>query len=501
MSRIAAWVVLACVALVGGPAQAAPVGDPRAFVALDAGTRSVFVGQSFDVTLRIGIEPTLLRDHLVPVFQRTADVPVRVTASDLATGDRDGRSIKRIEPSGDVATLGLGDEIVRAARVGSRIVDGRPYAVFELRFRVVVASAGACSFAAPRLEFASATRFDEDLFQGRVPVDRVESTVDGEAETVQVLALPRQGVPDTFRGAIGRVTLDVTTAAHEVEVGEEFTVSVTLGGDGASDAAGAPDWTQFVGFHVRGVLEHREAATRRFDVTLVPTSTALTAIPALRYASFDPTDGGTYVEVASRPVPLTVRATASGATTLGGAAQADGASERDAGRTSDDVRGVDPAWWVVGGLAVIAFAVVLRSARRVEPTADGVGRFSRIDEGKRTAQAARVELARPPIDAAAERARCEERLGDDAERAVVAYLAATLRVPEAAVHGPDLAERLERHGVDAALAQRVGDWLTRCIAARYGGPAVPDAAREARAWLADLDAAVNAARSARSDRA
>ncbi|MBL8769570.1 MAG: BatD family protein, partial [Planctomycetes bacterium] len=439
MSRIAAWVVLACVALVGATAPAAPVGDPRAFVALDAGTRSVFVGQSFDVTLRIGIEPTLLRDHLVPVFQRAADVPVRVTAPDLANGDREGRSITRIEPSGDVATLGLGDEVARAARVGSRIVDGRPYAVFELRFRLVVASAGACSFAAPRLEFASATRFDEDLFQGRVPVDRVEATVDGEAETVQVLALPRQGVPDTFRGAIGRVTLDVTTEAHEVAVGEEFTVSVTLGGDGASDAApdsaGPPDWTQFVGFHVRGVLEHREAATRRFDVTLVPTSTALTAIPALRYASFDPTDGGTYVEVASRPVPLTVRAAASGATTLGGAAQADGASERDAGRTRDELRGVDPAWWVVGGLAVIAFAVVLRSVRRVEPTADGVGRVSRIDEGKRTAQAARVELARPPIDAAAQRARCEERLGEDAERAVVAYLAATMRVPEAAVHG------------------------------------------------------------------
>ncbi|MBL8768649.1 MAG: hypothetical protein JNL94_14830 [Planctomycetes bacterium] len=92
-------------------------------------------------------------------------------------------------------------------------------------------------------------------------------------------------------------------------------------------------------------------------------------------------------------------------------------------------------------------------------------------------------------------------MGDDAERAVVAYLAATLRVPEAAVHGPDLAERLVRHGVDAALAQRVGDWLTRCIAARYGGPAVPDAAREARAWLADLDVALNGARSGRSDRA
>lgn len=472
-------VALAC-------ARSALAGDPRAFVEIDSGTRSAFVGEPFVVTLRVGLEPTLLQDRLVPLFQRAADVPIRVTARSLASDEDAGRSIMRIVATENVATIAFDDEVVPAERAGRRIVDGQPFDVFELRFRAIVDVVGPCAFDAPTLAFASATRFEDDLFQGRVPLDRVESVVHGSDEVVQIVALPTEDVPESFCGAIGRVTLDVSSPTREVVLGQGLAVTVTIAGDGNLEPVLAPDDSPWQDFHVRGVLERREANAVHFEFDVVPTTVEVTAIPALRVASFDPIEGGRYVEIESRALPLVVLPDADGRTSL---VEDDANSEADElspeAEPDDGAAGGVPGWIVFVVVAMV-FALLWRALGRWTPT----DALQCVEVGPRRASLARAPEPPAPIDRRAVLARCRSELAQDAERAIVAYLATQLRVPAGAVHAPDLASRLEVRGIDAALARRVSTWLQRCLAARYGGEPAPDAARDADSWLGELDAAL-----------
>lgn len=467
-------------------ARSALAGDPRAFVEIDPGTRSAFVGEPFVVTLRVGLEPTLLQDRLVPLFQRAADVPIRVTARSLASDADGGRSITRIAATENVATIAFDDEVVPAERAGRRIVDGQPYDVFELRFRAIVDVVGPCAFDAPTLAFASATRFDEDLFQGRVPLDRVESVVHGSDEVVQIVALPSEGVPESFGGSIGRFTLDVSSTAREVVLGQGLTVTVTIAGDGNLASVVAPDDSPWQDFHVRGVLERREANAVHFEFDVVPTTVEVTEIPALRIASFDPSDGGRYVEVASRALPLVVLPDAEGRTSLVDDDADPEADELSPEAESDDGETGGVPGWIVLAVVAMVFALLWRALGRWTPADARAG----VEVGPRRTPLARAPEPPAPIDRRAVLARCRSELAQDAERAIVAYLVTQLRVPAGAVHAPDLASRLERRGIDAALAHRVSTWLQRCLAARYGGEAAPDAARDAESWLDELDAAL-----------
>lgn len=70
--------------------------------------------------------------------------------------------------------------------------------------------------------------------------------------------------------------------------------------------------------------------------------------------------------------------------------------------------------------------------------------------------------------------------------ALIAYLAARLGLPEAAVIGPDLSSRLQSAGLDADLAQEVAVATEQGVAARYGGSATLDA-RSAAALVGRLE--------------
>src|SRR5690606_24729438 len=106
---------------------------------------------------------------------------------------------------------------------------------------------------------------------------------------------------------------------------------------------------------------------------------------------------------------------------------------------------------------------------------------------------ARSRLRRAPADVAARRARrarrtCERCLGrGPGGAALTAYRAARLGVSEAAVIGPDLAERLVAAGLDATLARDLQAAVERGVAARYGGGVGLDAG-EARTLVARAEA-------------
>jgi len=297
----------------------------------------------------------------------------------------------------------------------------------EIRRVFVPARAGEIVLPPAAARYATATEFRGDFVHGRVAVDREDFTATSERRVIRVRPLPAAGRPAAFDGAVGRFSVRAETAVQRSRPLQTFPLTLVIVGEGNLDGF-PPPRLEPEGFHVYGRTDLGGTPRRiRYDVAAVDAS--VDAIPPLSLWYFDP-GAGAYRAARTDAIPLEVEGPAPAAPSF--------------------------PWWTLPAAAAGGLLGWLRMRRRREPD--------------------RAELA-----AAAFRA------GGSFE----GYLARLLGVPEAAVVGPDLRERLERAGVEPALAARAAALTERVVAARYGG-AAPDEA-EAAALVDEITASRPAA--------
>jgi hypothetical protein len=116
------------------------------------------------------------------------------------------------------------------------------------------------------------------------------------ADTLTVRALPENGRPDGFTGAIGSaLELDRRVTPVATRVGEGVAVELSLTGEGNTALwpapvmrwpPGARAYTDKVEERV-GVTEGRIGGTKTFHYLVVPDSAGALALPAVRYDYFD----------------------------------------------------------------------------------------------------------------------------------------------------------------------------------------------------------------------
>lgn len=123
-----------------------------------------------------------------------------------------------------------------------------------------------------------------------------------EPRTLQVLALPLEGRPANFRGAVGRFTLQASAAPKQLKVGETAKFSVTVLGEGnflAVDAASLLDSTVWkiqsseYSSGTNGVHPLNSGGQKTFSIeaqALAPTATDIAAFAA-KLVFFDPKVG------------------------------------------------------------------------------------------------------------------------------------------------------------------------------------------------------------------
>lgn len=438
---------LAALALCLAVARAPRGGDEPAFVELASSRAAYFEHEPIRLTLRVGFERGF-RARLVPLFARALDLPVQLEAPFLA-GFPGVLAQPDEGPAGPGArvTLAVGEDVVSAALIGDVLRDGRTFEVIELERVFLPERAGELVFPAPRLRYAYATRFGQDLFAEARPLDRELGEAVGAALALRVEPLPEPGRPAGFIDAVGSFTVAAATSAEELEVGKSFALVLTVTGTGNLTTFTAPR-LELEGFHVYGLLEGPERSPRTLTYDLAPLSAELAGVPEIPFSFFDP-ERGAYETVRTAAIPLRVRAGA-------GPTRAEPEVERDEGEGGGGAR------WMGGvalGVALLGGVIWLRALRR---------RASAVPEldpavVRANAAAARFEeaLARPAHDAAA---------------ALSEYLSARLACPTAAIIAPDLDRRLRKVGVPSELAARTAHTLDELVAARYGsGTGVPSA--------------------------
>ncbi|TAH34439.1 MAG: hypothetical protein EYC70_15980 [Planctomycetota bacterium] len=469
----------------GGADEAAAA---HAFLEVVSPHSAYFVHEPVQVRLRFGFDPEFFASHALQLSPRRLDVPAHVQAPWLE--DLPGAVL--LDPGADETAAGprlsfaLNDGVAEAAPVAERAPDGRTFTVLEIRRSFLPAGAGELVIPGPLLRFAHATRFHDDLVNGRVPADRREALVRGAPLTLTIRPLPEEGRPPEFSGAVGRFTLQAEARPRALALGDTLQLLLHIEGQGNLAFFEPPRLEPLEGFHVYGLIDDRGATRRTITYDLVPLRPDVVEVPPIRFAFFDPQAPDGYHSVHTEPIPIRVGpppagtpaelpATGAAAGTVPGENDIYDIKPAASGPRQAAARRLSPALLVIVLLLPWPLALGLWSwmcaheRRRSDPA--GV-------RARHAADRFRADLDRPQADPAA---------------ALAEFLAARLRCPAAAVITPDLPERLMHAGVPAGLAARAAALLDALVAARYGAAATPQSAAQARALVGELEDAFQSA--------
>jgi hypothetical protein len=305
------------------------------------------------------------------------------------------------------------------------------------------------------------------LINGRVPIDRFESVVEGAARTLRIEPLPEEGRPVEFTGAVGRFSVRAEAQPLNPVVGESVKLVVRIEGEGNLTIFDPPHPGELEGFHVRGSIEDRSWKHRTIIYDLMPLDTSVDAVPPIRFAFFDTASPARYRMIETEPIPLAVRPQADGTHRV--APLSETARGLVAGK--NDLFGLKPvnalsrpyrprqpalAWLVaaIAGPWLLALGLLcwLRARER-----------DRLDPAGARARSAAVRFR-----------SCLKRGDCDPAKAFAAYLAARLHRPDAAVIVPDLEDMLLGAGILNKRADRAAAMLAELVAKRYGSGAADE---------------------------
>ena len=127
-----------------------------------------------------------------------------------------------------------------------------------------------------------------------------------------VLSLPETGKPETFSGAIGDFRLQVKAEPLEISKGDPVTLTMTVSGEGNFDRVQAPQLQKQKGWKSYSPSSeflkngNENQGKKVFEQALVAKGNSLTEVPAVAFSYFDP-ESGTYKELISAPIPLTMQ--------------------------------------------------------------------------------------------------------------------------------------------------------------------------------------------------
>jgi Bacterial SH3 domain len=293
--------------------QSSPGQDPasaRAFVEIVAEKRSYFVHEAIEVSLLVGVDAAWFKANAIQTSRVQLDVPVEVAAPWI-------RELPGTVPLADAGapppgarrlTLAVNGEKTEAVLAADRVVSGRPFTVLRLAKRVLATTPGPFLVPAPTLRFAYATRFEEDLVSGRVPVDRKDATLRGADLSLTIVALPEVGRPAGFAGAVGQFRITTSADRAEVAPGESFKLAVTVEGEGNLHEFETPRLEQVPGLRVLGALDTKLGARRRIVYDVAVESDQVRSVPPIPFLFFDPSTPPQYRTVWAAPIPLAVEA-------------------------------------------------------------------------------------------------------------------------------------------------------------------------------------------------
>jgi tetratricopeptide (TPR) repeat protein len=142
--------------------------------------------------------------------------------------------------------------------------------------------------------------------------------VNSDAPEVNVLAVPTNGAPPNFNGAIGDFNLSEYEAGPvSVGVGDPITVKIRIAGNGAFDTVALPTneqaWREFKTYPATSKFESSDTlqiqGSKYFEQVVTPLNDEIKVLPAFAFSYFNPATGR-FATLNHPPIPLAVHPTA-----------------------------------------------------------------------------------------------------------------------------------------------------------------------------------------------
>lgn len=283
-------------------------GDPRVSLSVRAAKDEWFAGEAIELDFRISIDRAFVNENMVQPFARRLDVPVRLSASwlDDLPGASTG-SWARLPASSTGSTLVVNDGVLEAARAVDDLTGAGRTSVIDLVRTCFATSPGELAIPAARLEFAYATRFEDDVLSGRVAKDRIDAFVASRPLALKIVPLPEKDRPPEFSGAVGRFSIAAELDKRVLELGDSLKLVLRIEGEGNTDAFAAPELRELTAFNVRGILDAKGVARRVITYDIAPIDASTNEVPAISFAYFDTRAPARYRIVTTEPIPIEIR--------------------------------------------------------------------------------------------------------------------------------------------------------------------------------------------------
>jgi hypothetical protein len=356
---------------------------------------------------------------------------------------------------------GLGYRYLQNIKSGAQTINGETFNIFVIEGAFTPERTGSLQFGPcvvqGQLTVPQRRRRESifDQFFGGGEVRNVPLSLD--PVPIEVLPLPEAGRPADFSGAVGQWNLEVTAKPTEVTVGDPITLTIKITGTGNIDLVPAPKLTGVDEFKTYDPTikttknDLNTAGERVIQQVLIARSTNVKQLPEISLNYFDPV-GKAYKVAVQPPIPIVVKAGASGRSTIvsGGArvrpeeklGQDIVYLKGDAGKTV--ATEITATFWVLNILPVVGVAGAFVWKRRLDKLRGDVA-YARRSRAARN--------ARKLLEAAGNY--------DAVQHALQSYLGDRLNIPAAGITASVADER--------KLPGKVREIFEACDAARFAG--------------------------------
>lgn len=298
-----------------------------------------------------------------------------------------------------------------------------------------------------------------------------------------IRAIPADGRPAEYSGAVGQFDFAVDVRPRELKVGEPVTVSLRLQGAGNIAAVLPPSYRDSDGFKAYEARQvgdtpdpAAESGTKTFEQVVMPRTDALKELPALQFSFFDPA-ASQYRTVAAGPFPLVVHPSENGANALllqvpgqsggGGHALVLGsdlvylkpAPARWRNDTASPVR--VPLLIGLHAAAPVALAGLFLATRRRNRLATDIALARR----QKAPRSARASLRK--AEAALKESGAPAAVFAALAAAAADYFGHRLNLPPGAVEAARILDRLQAAGLDAAALEKWREFFSLSDQIRY----------------------------------
>jgi hypothetical protein len=452
--------------------------------------KKLYVGESLDVTLQIWLKP-----FVDPQFGKLDP------ASMWSLVDKEssawGSFLEILQQMAQRGVQVTGRETLRKDSRGQ----DRSYYLYEVTRTIVADRPGRLAMDEINILVTYPNRLarTNDLFSmGRLRIVSSQQLAgQAKVEPIDVVPIPTRGRPAYYSGAVGAYTIQATAKPTEVAVGDPITLTMTVSGAGNIQALQPPRLAEVpelnAAFRIPTDPLAGEVAgnSKRFSISIRATSEAVTEIPPVPFAYFDPRQER-FVTVKSQPIPLKVKAADRLAVSqivdsTGSPAAANSRLTEVSGGILANYTGVDEVLspqglapgavaWLLLVLPPVAFVVSWTARRRSERLRTDVG-FARRRKARRRAldRLGPVGTGSPREAAAA--------VGS----ALPQYVADRCNLPAGGMTRTRVVEELSGRALPADLVQEVDALLGECESIHYAGDGTRAAAELQAAAVACIE--------------